>query len=707
MRQKKQTPEDAKLRTALENMRYKSCTSEDIAFLRSRIAGKGPDDPKLSQKAFRNVSIITAFNAQKDRINQLGCERFAAENNQTLTSFYSIDRWKDPEESRKNKGTDRPKKKLEDPVRKTNVFPLHLQNTLWEQPHASSNKHVPGKLTLCVGMPVMLRHNDATECCITKGAEATVVSWQSVEGPEGQTVLDTLFVRLENPPKTVKLEGLPENVVPITRHTTATICFLPNDEEISLSREQVLVLPNFGMTDYASQGRTRQKNPVDLNSCRTHQSYYTCLSRSATAEGTIIVQGFDPRVITGGASGYLRQEFRELELLDEITRLKYEGQLPSSINGHRRNTVIRQFQEWKGTSYNPKNVHHAIQWHKGDPLDVLPVVTDSTWHIVKNSYKSKDKPKAPFMTNFVPAIGSVPVAHKLDEDAEQSSKVPKAKKQRMLADSVIQSPLGFKWDGDNYSCAYDALLTVLLSIWTQDPSKWERRFKDMNRIMNVLASGFHIASQNQGTLKSARNKVRRLLHQRNPDVFPYGHSGTPVIELAEQLLRIRSDRIIASSWLKCINCSEETNRDVDLQTCVIQCTGALSCTTSMYLQKKFLDRHPRRRCGHCDGEVDQITRFEVVPKVLVFAINGAPIKASKKISFYDGEKRIVFGLKGVVYTGDFHYIARVCVNKAVWLHDGMVSGKTCKHEDKLSGFTDSDLSACNGKTSSLISYSQK
>jgi len=84
-----------------------------------------------------------------------------------------------------------------------------------------------------------------------------VVSWQSVEGPEGQTVLDTLFVRLENPPKTVKLDGLPENVVPITRHTTATICFLPNDDEISLSREQVLVLPNFGMTDYASQGRTR------------------------------------------------------------------------------------------------------------------------------------------------------------------------------------------------------------------------------------------------------------------------------------------------------------------------------------------------------------------------------------------------------------------------------------------------------------------
>ena len=79
MRQKKQTPEDAKLHTALENMRYAACTPEDIKFLKTRIAGRRPDQPKLSDKNFRNVSIITALNAQKDRINELGSVRFAAE----------------------------------------------------------------------------------------------------------------------------------------------------------------------------------------------------------------------------------------------------------------------------------------------------------------------------------------------------------------------------------------------------------------------------------------------------------------------------------------------------------------------------------------------------------------------------------------------------------------------------------------------------
>src|ERR1700692_3155533 len=52
MRQKTQTVEDAKLRTALENMRYAAWTPEDIKFLKSRIAGRHSDQPKLSNKDF-------------------------------------------------------------------------------------------------------------------------------------------------------------------------------------------------------------------------------------------------------------------------------------------------------------------------------------------------------------------------------------------------------------------------------------------------------------------------------------------------------------------------------------------------------------------------------------------------------------------------------------------------------------------------------
>ena len=703
MRQSKQSKEDADLRMALENMRYKSCTPEDIAFLRTRIAGRGPNDPKLAQQRFRNVSIITGRNAERDKINELGCERFASENNQPLTTFYSIDRWRNPDEGRKGvRG--RPKKTLIDPVRKTDILSPSLQRALWEQPPASSNKHVAGKLTLCVGMPVMLKNNDATECCITKGAEGTVAGWKSTKGPEGQVVLDTLFVRLVNPPKTVQIDGLPDNVVPITRHSTATLCSLPNDDQVSLSRDQALVLPNFAMTDYSSQGRTRPDNPVDLHSCHTHQSYYTCLSRSASAAGTIIVQGFDPKVVTGGASGYLRQEFRELELLDEITKLRYENALPDHITGNRRNTLIRQFQDWKGIEYVPSDVHRSIRWGKHDPLDKLDVVTDSPWQIVKSGTKNINRSSQTNTVGFVAAKGTRPV---LKRKLEDSGAMLDSKRPRVCEDSGNEppAPLGLKWDSENYSCAYDSVLTIFLSIWKQNPSKWKKNFKDMNRVMNVLAGGFHRVNENQGTLESARNKVRHLLHQRSPRTFPYGQVGTPISELIEYLLR--SDNIIASAWMRCVECDAESNLNDDLQTCVIQCPRAHNCTISACLQKRLQSRDPERRCTDCNGEMDRIMCFNVVPKMLVFSVQDESVIVSKKISFRDGDTRAVFSLKGVIYFGDFHFTARVCAEGSVWFHDGMTTGRGCTYEKKLAEFADSELSTCRGKCLTLVIYALK
>jgi PIF1-like helicase len=50
MRQRTQTAEDAKLRTALENMRYAACTPEDNKFLKTQIAGRHPDQPNSQIK---------------------------------------------------------------------------------------------------------------------------------------------------------------------------------------------------------------------------------------------------------------------------------------------------------------------------------------------------------------------------------------------------------------------------------------------------------------------------------------------------------------------------------------------------------------------------------------------------------------------------------------------------------------------------------
>ena len=85
-----------------------------------------------------------------------------------------------------------------------------------------------------MGMPVMLRNNDATELCITKGQEGTVATWNSFISPHGKLVLDTLFVKLINPPHAVKFDGLPENVVPISKMSQRIECTMKSDQKVKI-----------------------------------------------------------------------------------------------------------------------------------------------------------------------------------------------------------------------------------------------------------------------------------------------------------------------------------------------------------------------------------------------------------------------------------------------------------------------------------------
>jgi hypothetical protein len=334
MRQKSQTPKDNQLRSALENMRYKACTPENISFLRTLISSNLPGRSSICDDQFRNVSIITARNLHKDEINRLGALRFAEETGQVLTDFYSVDSCNVKIKEADDTFTTRLKQ----------ITP-EIQNSLWSQPPSSNNKNIAGKLSLCIGLPVMIRNNFATELCMTRGQEGFVFGWQSKLGIQGQVILDTLFIKLKKPPSIVKIDGLPENVVPIYPTANSIISQLPDDRKVLILRTQLEVLVNFAMTDFASQGKTRPENVVDLNNLQKHQAYYTALSRSSTAKGTLILQGFDPRKITGGCSGALRQEFRELEILDDITALKYNAKLPVNVHGDIRNVLIKTFRE--------------------------------------------------------------------------------------------------------------------------------------------------------------------------------------------------------------------------------------------------------------------------------------------------------------------------------------------------------------------------
>ena len=148
-------------------MCYKSCTLEDIIFLCSRISSKLCNRPCVTDDNFRDVSIITAKNIHKDEINHVGTLRFARKSGQTLTDFYSGDRSKIRKDN--TDGSFSRSKILH-----VKEISNEMQEILWNQLPSTTDKHIAGKLSLCIGLPVLICRNFATELCNTKGQEGCV-----------------------------------------------------------------------------------------------------------------------------------------------------------------------------------------------------------------------------------------------------------------------------------------------------------------------------------------------------------------------------------------------------------------------------------------------------------------------------------------------------------------------------------------------------
>lgn len=204
----------------------------------------------MSSPTFRHGSVIRGTNIYKDAFNESGCRRFAADTGQSLTSFYSVDTL-----CHSKKHEDEPRKQNKAKIVRPHSLSAQLKEILWNQPSSSSSELIGGRLDLCMDMPVVIKHNFATELCITNGQEGTVAGWDASIGPDSKLILDTLFVKLKNPPHNIKLDYLPLNTVPISKRRQHTYFHLPSGCSLSIYREQVEVLPMFAMTDYASQGK--------------------------------------------------------------------------------------------------------------------------------------------------------------------------------------------------------------------------------------------------------------------------------------------------------------------------------------------------------------------------------------------------------------------------------------------------------------------
>ena len=405
----------------------------------------------------------------------------------------------------------------------------------------------------------------------------------------------------------------------------------------------------------------------------------------------------------------MRQEFHELELLDEITKLRYEGKLPDHIQGNFRNPLIRAYQKWKGTEYVPPLTHPALQWSVKDPLPLLSVVTDAPWQIIDKKKKKEVEIETPKIhSGFVAAKGSVPVKsgkkRKLEEPDDLSTSAKKTKAAQMIIASDGSSPSGLIWDSDNYSCAYDALFTILYEIWSTDTKTWTRRFKDINEHhLKTLSSCFKKYMNGQASFETARDTIRHEIHSQSPAQFPYGTRGTSVAALTSAILAPHN--FVAISSPECTNC-EHSERSIDdsLEFVIYEKDDSPKSTCHWLgsLEHETHERYPQ-----CFSAMMQPISFKTIPSVLVFEINSRNIKVSKTLKFEQEGETVVLDVRGLIYHGDFHFTSCIIgTDGIVWYHDGMTTGSNCENDRVFDKFSYNNLLNCRGKKLILVVYAR-
>ncbi|KAF9459637.1 hypothetical protein BDZ94DRAFT_1312254 [Collybia nuda] len=696
MRLKSTTPQDAQLRLALENMRYRACTPGDLAFLCSLVSSEIPGWKSIKDPEFRNVSIITSLNIHKDMVNFLGCHCFAQETKQVLQEFFSEDTisGKDERIYQEKKGWS---------YRSANIQYISddVQKILWNQPHSANSKLIPGKLFLCVGLPVMIRQNMATELGITRGQEAIVHAWNSSLGSRG-----------------CEAGGL--NVVPLTHTSVNTMCSMPDATTLNISQSMVEVLPNFSMTDYASQGKTCIANVMDVNNSRSHQSYYTALSRGVSAQGTIILQGFDAKKMAGGASGALRQEFRELELLDNITSLHYRGKLPLKVwdGGDLRNGLIRAFRTFKGKKYMPPHIHRSVRWGPADPF-LDPSIEGVRWEILKfigtvSLPESVDQ-KSNNPSAFIPVVQRLKTDKRKMDYMISQEPGPAQKKQRGLESltdeqKIVQHqglqlgvPVGTQWS--NNSCAFDTVVSILYNIWLGDNTDWSEQFSNQNeRFLMPLATGFlqcntqsPVAGGVTYTLEEVRDYMRRGLGRVSPTNFRWGEY-TSVDSVLSHILTTPDP--VTTSTLSCM-AGHDINRGQ-----AFSYNWHMSVVVESESLQAFVDNYRSQassQCGECGEFLTRTYKFCLTPHIISFELSGQVLHIEDKLQILVNNMRYEYQLRGLIYYGDSHFTSRIVDSSGMtWFHDGIITGSQMVYEGYISSM--GNCLTCGDKTAIAALY---
>lgn len=353
----------------------------------------------------------------------------------------------------------------------------------------------------------------------------------------------------------------------------------------------------------------------------------------------------------------------------------------------------------------PKTMHSAIKWSDKDPFPLNPVAEDSPWTLIKQSKADTDASKQAAMkrdtTNFVSAKGtqalnnvsnavikqSAKRKRSMEEDEMDNTLKKKVRQIKAMPPPKGKTFIGIPWDKDNWSCAYDSMLTILLSVYTESPDVWRTEASPQSDVLVKLEQVFKqsLATPPTMTVIQARNQIRDMLGCENPELAARGKTYTDLYELAERLLSVDED--ILTKTNVCRRCDYKSGENCSSQV-MWTCTENAwknnpeklgtykGKTTSKWIQA-LRTQQRETPCPHCNYPMLRHKEYNARPPFISFIIDRHKMRLDYQISFPEVDQ--MYRLCGVVYisTGELtkHFVCKI-VDKSggVWFHDGALPG---------------------------------
>ncbi|KAL1692700.1 hypothetical protein GGG16DRAFT_50766 [Schizophyllum commune] len=417
----------------------------------------------------------------------------------------------------------------------------------------------------------------------------------------------------------------------------------------------------------------------------------------------------------GGCSGALRQEFRELELLNEITKLQYEGKLPAEVAGHRRKDLIASFRKWKGETYMPPEMPEALEWTDEKPkynasgnvtnpeawldFEVAPI----DWQLITVKDTRGDLPRSAMSDEFVPISNFVAPSSsppKRSRDNDTSSLPPRKRSKPAAPTNVVPTtsappPVlshGAIWT-DN-SCAYDCVATLLAWVTAEAPGEWLPRLEQWGSEGSVILFSALQSHLSGGlgpdlNVSAVRDCMRTFLHDAAPATFVPGQY-TVLHSVLSHLFNV--SRSVATTTTQCKKNASHDLHGVPGQR-VRHLTAPVFEIESQHARdvgKWFKGSESPDICSICDINAKQITRLEPDTSFLFIEFDpgqGRVLQSSFSLRLPRQQRRS-YVLKGIIYHGEDHFTVRLMQGyHHIWYYDGLYDNGRLVYEGLMSDFT--------------------